>query len=97
MGKPELDEIREILSEFENRISFLENSLPGSAMSYQEEVSEVKAVPKQEPWDKRQEGIVNQLRGEMANLKRKFVDSEKRIYTLEEEIKGRGGNKYVYK
>ena len=92
-----IEEIQEMLADFENRISFLENSLPGSAMSYQEEVSEVQAAPKQEPWDRRQEDIVNQVRGEMANLKRKFVDSEKRIYTLEEEIKGRGGNKYVYK
>jgi len=92
-----IEEIQEMLADFENRISFLENSLPGSAMSYQEEVSEVQAAPKQEPWDRRQEDIVNQLRGEMANLKRKFVNSDKRVYALEEEIKGRGGNKYVYK
>ena len=73
-----IEEIQEMLADFENRISFLENSLLGSAMSYQEEVSEVKDVPKQEPWDKRQEGIVNQLRGEMVNLKRKFLALEER-------------------
>ena len=73
-----IEEIQEMLADFENRISFLENSLPGSAMSYQEEVSEVKAAPKQEPWDKRQEDIINQLRGEMVNLKRKFLALEER-------------------
>ena len=29
------EEMQEMLATFENRISFLENSLPGSAMSYQ--------------------------------------------------------------
>lgn len=31
------EEIQEMLANFENRLSFLENSLPGSAMSYRPE------------------------------------------------------------
>ena len=74
------EEIQEMLAEHENRISLLENSLPGSAMSYHPEESqeEIKAIP-EKPWNRKQWDIVNQLRGEMANLKRKFLDLERGI------------------
>ena len=72
------EDIREILAEHENRISFLENSLPGSAMSYKPE-DEPQKETKQEPWSKRQWNVVQQLRGEMANLKSKFLELEKQI------------------
>ncbi|GAH06109.1 unnamed protein product, partial [marine sediment metagenome] len=73
-----LEEIQEMLANFENRISFLENSLLGSAMSYhpEEENQEVVMKQLQEPWSKKQWNIVDQLRGEMINLKRKFLDLE---------------------
>jgi len=72
------EEIQEQLAEFENRISFLENSLPGTAMSYHPEDEPLKprATPEQ-PWSKRQWDIIQQLRGEMLNLKKKFLDLEK--------------------
>ena len=80
MANPQLEEILSMMAEFENRISFLENSLPGSAMSYQpEETSESrKVVQPQEVWEKRQWYIINQLRGEIANLKNKFANLEKK-------------------
>jgi len=75
------DEIGEILSDILNRISFLENSLPGSAMSYhpEEESQEVIPQQKEEPWRKNQWYRVEQLLGEMANLKRKFATLEKQL------------------
>ena len=66
-------ELGDIVAEHENRISFLENSLPGSAMSYQEKPPEAKP---EKPWTKRQWAVVQQLRGEMANLKRKLIAIE---------------------
>jgi len=74
----------EIFADHENRISFLENSLSGSAMTPKEEEIEVKELP-EKPWNKRQWDRVEQLMGEMANLKGKFLDSEKRILTLEKK------------
>ena len=71
MFKPE--EIQERLAEFENRISFLENSLPGSAMTPKEEERE--EIP-EKPWNKNQWSIVQQLKGEMLNLKGKFLELE---------------------
>ena len=67
------EEIQELLAEHENRISFLENSLPGSAMTPKEE-EEREAPSNEQPWTTRQWDIVNQLRGEMANLKNKLVE-----------------------
>jgi hypothetical protein len=85
MFKPE--EIQEILAEFENRISFLENCLSGSAMAPIEK-EEVKELP-EKPWNKKQWDVIVQVRGEMLNLKRKFLDLEKLVTSK--------GSKYVYK
>ena len=69
-----LEEIQELLSEHDNRISFLENSLPGSAMSYHpEEETEELVVEAPEPWNKNQWNIINQLRGEILYLKNKII------------------------
>jgi len=87
MANPQLEEMQELLSEYENRISFLENSLPGSAMSYHPEDEPDKPTPEQ-PWSKRQWYTVNQLRGEIANLKRKFLDLEQLVTSK--------GSKYGY-
>jgi len=77
-----LVEIQELLADFENRISFLENSLSGSAMTPREEESqEVMMQQSPEPWNKNQWDIVNQLRGELLNLKGKFLDLEKLVTT----------------
>lgn len=74
-----LEEIQERLAEFENRISFLENSLPGSAMTPKEdEPLKVETIP-EEPWNKNQWDRVEQVLGEMLNLKRKFLDLEKLV------------------
>jgi len=81
------EEIQELLAEHENRISFLENSLPGSAMTPKEE-EEREAPSNEQPWTTKQWDIVNQLRGELRHLKSKVIALE--------ENKGRGG-KYVYK
>jgi len=73
------EEIREILANFEDRISFLENSLPNSAMMpMEDEPQEVTKIP-EKPWTRRQWDRVEQLQGEMANLKRKFLELEKQI------------------
>ena len=66
-----------MLADFENRISFLENSLPGSAMTPREE--EKKAEIPEKPWMKNQWHIVEQLKREMLNLKGKFLDLEKLV------------------
>ena len=76
MANPQLDEIKEMLAEFENRISFLENSLPGSAMTPEEKSQE--KIP-EKPWNRNQWGRVEQLRGEMLHLKGKFLDLEKLV------------------
>jgi len=56
--------------------------------SYEHEAQEVKEIP-EKPWDRRQWYTVEQLKGEILNLKRKFI-------ALEEKTKGRG-DKYAYK
>ena len=71
------EEIQERFAEFENRISFLENSLPGSAMTPKEEESQ-EEVP-EKPWNKKQWRVVEQLKGEMLNLKGKFLDLERLV------------------
>ena len=82
------DEVREKLAEFENRLSFLENSLPGSAMTPKEESEEVKEIP-EKPWNKNQWDRVNQLEGKMLHFIGKFLDLEKLVTSK--------GGKYVYK
>jgi hypothetical protein len=72
-----LEEIQERLAEFENRIKFLENSLPGSAMTPKEE-EEVKEIP-EKPWNKNQWRRVEQVLGEWENFKRKFLDLEELV------------------
>ena len=62
-------EIQEWLADFENRISFLENSLPGSAMSYHpEEETQEDIVQQDPPWTRRQWDIINQLRSEVKHI-----------------------------
>ena len=71
--------IEEILNRqawFEDRISFLENSLPGSAMTPKEE-EEVKEIP-EKPWNKNQWYRVNQLELKVLNFIGKFLDLEKK-------------------
>jgi len=74
------EEIQEQLAEIENRVSFLENSLPGSAMSYHPEDEPPRKEPTPEkPWSKKQWDIINQLQAEVRHL-------HKEVYSL-----GRGG------
>ena len=72
--KPE--EMQELIAEFENRISFLENSLLGSAMTPKEESQEV--IP-EKPWKRNQWSRTEQVLGEMVNLKGKFLALEKLV------------------
>ena len=72
-----LEEIQERLADFENRISFLENSLPGSAMTLKEEESQ-EEIP-EKPWMKKQWYRVEQVLGEWENFKRKFLDLERLV------------------
>jgi hypothetical protein len=64
------EELGNWLAEMENRVSFLESSLPGSALSYTPPEEEPKPI-KNEPWTANQWDIINQLRGEMAFLRNK--------------------------
>ena len=73
-----LEEIQYLLAEHENRISFLENSLPGSAMTPMEKAQEVKEIP-EKPWGKNQWDRVNQLEARFLNLLGKFLDLEKQL------------------
>lgn len=77
----------DIVADLINRVSFLENSLPGSAMSYHPE-EETKPVKVSEEWNEDQWDIVTQLRGEVAYLKRKVTQLEGK------GMGRRGGSKY---
>jgi len=79
MAKDIVTEILERQADFENRISFLENSLPGSAMIPRDDEAQENIVTPEKPWTRRQWDRVEQLQGEMANLKRKFLELEKQI------------------
>jgi len=59
---------RDILADHENRISFLENSLPGSAMTPKEEESQEDIKQPDKPWSKSQWDIVQQLIGEIKHI-----------------------------
>ena len=78
MANSELEEIRDILGDFETRISFLENSLPGSAVSYQEEERKDFQETKQEHWNRKQWDIINELRGEVAYLRNKLANLDQK-------------------
>ena len=41
--------------------------------------------------------VLKMINEELEQRKNQQANLEKRVYDLEEEIKGRGGNKYVYK
>jgi hypothetical protein len=72
-----LNEALELLADHENTISFLLNSLPGSAMTPKEQ-EEVKEIP-EKPWNKNQWYRVEQVLGEWENFKRKFLDLEQLV------------------
>jgi len=77
MANPQLEEMQEMIADLINRVSFLENSLPGSAMTPMEEAQEVKEIPKK-PWDNKQRDTINQIRGEVAYLNRRLSTREEK-------------------
>ena len=72
------EEIQNWIADHENRISFLENSLPGSAMTPKEDELPWESPP-EKPWMKNQWHRVEQAIAEMLNLKGKFLDLEKLV------------------
>jgi len=76
----QMDNHERWLVDIESRVRFLENSLLGSAMSYHPEEEPQKEINiPEKPWNKRQWNVIVQLRGEMLNLKGKFLDLERLI------------------
>ncbi len=78
------EELGEILAEFENRLSSLENS---QHFHEPEEYSEIETLTPEPEFVKRQWDIVNQLRGEMRFLSSKIIElrakkSEQRRYNI---------------
>ena len=71
-----LEEIQNWIADHENRISFLENSLPGSAMSYQPQEKEpVIDIPMVEPkWLSKLQYQIEQLKGQVLHLQKKVVE-----------------------
>jgi len=102
------EEIQEWLANFENRISFLENSLPGSAMSYHpEEQSSSKSLEliiqtdriEQNEKYKQIDRIVRQfyhIRNEMTYLHNEVYELQKLLGLHGEEPKARKEEKYGY-
>ena len=65
-----IEQLQEGLADHEARLSFLENSLPGSAMDYQEEEQ---PKPTSEPaWTQRQWEYVQQIKGQVIFLQNKL-------------------------
>ena len=61
-------ELGDIVAEHENRIEYLENSLPGTSQSYIPEDKPPERPVPQSPWEGKQWEIINQLRAEVRHI-----------------------------
>ena len=94
-----MNELGDIVAEHENRISFLENSLPGSAMSYcpeeesQEEHIETEERPRDFGETNRMTRLVYQLKNEVTYLHKELYEVQK-LLGLHGEVPRKRSSKY---
>jgi len=77
-------ELGDLFAEWENRISFLENSIP-----YQKE-EQPKPELKEEPWSNKQRDTVNQIRLQCQYLRGKLME-----HLAPKDAKQKKGKKYT--